>query len=142
MKGMTNAQMGMSSAESREDNWEVLEETSLSQETLNKLKVGSKIYVEYRANSSSRQSWVLFQVTVVIDANIDSLCIKGTAYGYYNKHVTTTSGAKYYERGHAVCGEVDGVTTSNVNLNICCALSDGFDEVYVLSDTSKAYICY
>lgn len=139
MKGMTNAQMGMSSTESREDNWEVLEETSLSQETLNKLKVGSKIYVEYRANSSSRQSWVLFQVTAVIDANIDSLCIKGTAYGLYIRYDSYTSS---YVHGHAVCGEVERVTTSNVNLHIYCALSDEDDEVYVLSDTSKAYICY
>ena len=142
MKGMTNAQMGMSSTESREDNWEVLEETSLSQETLNKLKVGSKIYVEYKVNSSSDQSWVLFQVTAVIDANIDSLCIKGTAYGHYTKYVTTASGAKYNKHGHAVCGEVDRTSSSKVNLYICCALSDEFDEVYVLRDTSKAYICY
>ena len=141
MKGMTNAQMGMSSTESREDNWEVLEETSLSQETLNKLKVGSKIYVEYKVSSLSDQSWVLFQVTAVIDANIDSLCIKGTAYGFYTKYATV-SGAKYNLSGHAVCGEVDRVTSSKVNLHIYCALSDGFDEVYVLRDTSKAYICY
>ena len=142
MKGMTNAQMGMSSTESREDNWEVLEETSLSQETLNKLKVGSKIYVEYRVNSLSYQSWVLFQVTAVIDANIDSLCIKGTAYGFYAEYVTTGSGSTYNRYGYAMCGEVDRTSSSKANLHIYCALSDRTSQVNVLSDTSKAYICY